>query len=278
MAFRRALLTAPLLLALAGWAGSRSGPSPEASCGGCHARHFVERGTCATCHRGDPLALRKEIAHHRLLRGRAAEQGLADAPAVAEGRGRVEQLACRRCHVLDGTGNRLATELDRIAWKREQRELARSLAVPAENMPRFGLDDRQVESVIAFLLQNADTVHAAATYRVRFSDAGAKGDSTFERRCGGCHRALAADGPLGRGSAGPNLSGVFSAFYPATAPESRSWTGESLGKWLENPRSVRPRSAMRPVRLEPGELERLVEELEAPASRATTPREEAAGG
>jgi hypothetical protein len=179
---------------------------------------------------------------------------------------------------VDGTGNRLATDLDRISWTRDQAELVKSIAEPVENMPRFGLDDRQVESVIAFLLRNADTDRPDATYRVRFSGAGAKGDSTFERRCGGCHRALAADGPLGRGSAGPNLSGVFSAFYPATAQGGRGWTGETLWKWLENPRSVRPRAAMRPVRLEAGELERLVEEMEAPAPRATTPRAEAAGG
>jgi len=277
LAIRRTLLIALLVFALAGWAGAASKRRAAESCGGCHAAHRTDQGSCAACHRGDPAALRKEIAHQRLLSGQAAEHARADAPAVAEGRRLVERLACRRCHVVGGSGNRLATDLDRVAWKREQSELARSLAVPVENMPRFGLDDRQAEPVIAFLLQNADTESADATYRVRFSGASAKGDSTFEKHCGGCHRALVTDGPLGRGSAGPNLSGLFSAFCPATAPGSRHWTAETLGKWLENPRSVRPRAAMRPVRLEAGELERLVEEMQASAPKSTTPRKEAAG-
>lgn len=261
MAFRRAFLITPLLLALVGWAGSRSGSSPEASCGGCHAPHLVARGTCASCHRGDPLALRKEIAHHRLLTGEAAEQGLVDSRAVAEGQRRVEQLACRRCHTVEGSGNRLATNLDRIAWKRDQRDLAKSIRQPVENMPRFGLDARQTEAVIAYLLKSADPSLSEATYRVRFSGAGRNAESIFGTRCGGCHQALGPAKPVGRGSAGPNLSGLFTPYYPASASENRTWTPDALGKWLVNPRIERPRASMRPVPLEAGELERLSEEL-----------------
>jgi mono/diheme cytochrome c family protein len=261
LALRRTLLIAPLLLALVGWAGSRSGSSPESSCGGCHAPHFVERGTCASCHRGDPLALRKENAHHRLLTGGAAEQGLVDSRAVAEGQRRVEQLACRRCHTVGGLGNRLATALDRTVWKRDQRDLAKSIGQPVENMPRFGLDARQTEAVIAFLLNSADPAVSETTYRVRFSATGSKVDSVFESRCGGCHRTLGSSGPLGMGSAGPNLSGLFTPFYPATAAAKRSWVPEGLGKWLENPRVMRPRAAMRPVRIVEGEREKLIADL-----------------
>lgn len=148
-----------------------------------------------------------------------------------------------------------------MAWTRDQRELESSIIEPVENMPRFGLDERQVEAVIAFLLKSADPDLSAATYRVRFSGVGPDRDSVFESRCGGCHRALGPTGPMGKGSAGPNLSGLFTLTYPATASENRTWTPFAIGKWLENPRSARPGAAMRPVRLRAGELEKLAGEL-----------------
>jgi cytochrome c2 len=183
------------------------------------------------------------------------------APAVAEGRERVERLACRRCHTVDGSGNRLATNLDRVAWKRDQRELARSIGTPVENMPRFGLGEVQTGAVIAYLLRSADPKLGTETYRVRFAKREAVRDSVFESRCGGCHRTLAAASPLGRGSAGPSLSGVFTAFYPASAPGNHPWTPFLLERWLENPRALLPGSAMRPVRLEAKDVRALVVEL-----------------
>jgi cytochrome c2 len=188
----------------------------------------------ASRHGGKPAAERKEIAHHRLITGRAAEHG---------------------------SGNRLATNLDRIAWKRDQGELASSIAKPVENMPRFGLDGGQTEAVIAYLLRSADPKLGTATYRVRFSKREAARDSVFETQCGGCHRALGAARPLGRGSAGPNLSGVFTTFFPPSAPSSRPWTPVTLERWLENPRALRPRTAMRPVHLGARDFRIFVEEL-----------------
>lgn len=203
------------------------------------------------------------IAHNRLIRGRAAEHGVPGSWAVSEGRRNVERLACRRCHTVDASGNRLATNLDRVAWKRDQGELAGSIGTPVENMPRFGLDRGQTEAVIAYLLRSADPKLGTATYRVRFSKRAAARDSVFESRCGGCHRTLGAASPLGKGSAGPNLSGVFTEFYPPTAPGARAWTPLTLGTWLANPRALRPGTAMRPVRLEAADVRLLVEELGA---------------
>jgi cytochrome c2 len=264
LASRLPILIAPILLLAGGCeragADVRAGETCRA-CHGDHAPRHRERGPCASCHGGDPAAARKALAHHRLISGRAAEYGLRESPAAAEGRGRVERLACRRCHTLDGSGNRLATNLDRIAWKRDQGELARSIGKPVENMPRFGLDRGQTEAVIAYLLRSADPKLGAATYRVRFSKREAARDSVFETRCGGCHRALGAASPLGRGSAGPNLSGIFTTFYPPTAPGGRPWTPATLERWLENPRALRPGTAMRPVRLEARDFRILVEEL-----------------
>ncbi len=213
------------------------------------------------CHGGDPAAARKALAHDRLITGRAAEHGMPGSRATAEGRERVERLACRRCHTIGGSGNRLATNLDRVAWRRHQGELAKSIGTPVENMPRFGLDGGQTEAVIAHLLRSADPKLGTVTYRVRFAKREPVRDSVFESRCGGCHRSLAAAGPLGRGSAGPNLSGVFTGFYPPTAPGARPWTALTLERWLENPRALRPGSAMRPVRLDETRFRTLLREL-----------------
>jgi len=188
---------------------------------------------------------------------------------VIEGQRLVERLACRRCHVVADTGNGLATDLDRVVWRREQKELTTSIAAPVENMPRFGLEPRQVEAVLAALLRSADSSRPETAYRVRFERGSPKAGSVFEERCGGCHRALTTDGPLGRGSAGPNLSGLLSPYYPATARGERVWTVEMLGAWLENPGAVRPLAAMRPVPLAQGEQPRLAGELQSQARRAS---------
>ena len=269
MATRFSLLIALPLLLAGGCARAPATLQTAESCPSCHAPHRPDRGRCASCHRGDPVAERKELAHHRLIRGEAAEHRFPDSQAVAEGRRNVERLACRRCHTIDGSGHRLATNLDRVAWMRDQTGLARSLGEPAANMPRFGLDGRQTEGVIAYLLRSAGPELSVESYRVRFSRQGAVRESLFEKRCGGCHRSLAAQGSLGRGSAGPNLSGLFTAFYPATAPGIRPWTPVALGDWLKNPRTFRPATTMRPVRLEPMDLESLVMEIGGPATAPT---------
>jgi len=261
LASRLPLLIAPVLLLAGGCAKTNAEFHAAESCRTCHAPHHLDRGPCASCHGGDPAAARKELAHHRLITGRAAEHGSPDSPAVAEGRRSVERLACRRCHSVDGSGNRHATNLDRVAWRRDQGELASSIAKPVENMPRFGLDEGQTEAVIAYLLRSADPKLGTTTYRVRFSKRRAARDSVFETRCGGCHRTLSAASPLGKGSAGPNLSGVFTTFFPPSAPGNRLWTPVTLERWLENPRALRPRTAMRPVRLDARDFRILVDEL-----------------
>ncbi|MHB9020171.1 MAG: selenite/tellurite reduction operon c-type cytochrome lipoprotein ExtS, partial [Minisyncoccota bacterium] len=159
-------------------------------CTGCHAAHHVTEGSCETCHRGDDRARRIQIAHHRLLTGKAAQHRYATAPAVVEGGRLVAALACRRCHVIGGNGNRLATSLDQIGGKREQRSLARSIGEPVANMPSFGLDEPQAESVIAHLLHHADQTSTEAPYRVHFTRRTDDERSAFDERCGGCHRAL----------------------------------------------------------------------------------------
>jgi mono/diheme cytochrome c family protein len=261
LAHRLALLTFPLLLGLAGCLRSPAATRAPDGCGSCHPPHYVAQGGCHGCHRGEPSARRLELAHQGLLTGRAAEHPLRHGPAVSEGTRLAEQAACRRCHTIDGTGNRLAADLDRTVWRRTQAQLTASILEPVENMPRFGFDRAQAEALIAYLLSRGDPRAPLEAYRVTFSAAGPAPRGVFEEKCGGCHRFLGPSGPVGRGSQGPNLSGLFTRFYPKTAAGERPWTAEALKEWLANPRKVRPATTMPPVALTPEELQRVTEQL-----------------
>jgi mono/diheme cytochrome c family protein len=259
LAPRAAVLIAALVLG--GCLRAQSTVARERGCRSCHEAHYVREGTCPECHRGSPGAERQELAHAQLLTGRAASLRLPDGPALREGQGLVEALACRRCHTIGGKGNRLATTLDAVVWKREQAQLVSSIREPVENMPRFGLDEGQAETIVAFLLRSGSADEPQDTYRVRFARGTSATPTVFEKQCGGCHRFLGPSGPVGTGSAGPNLSGLFTPFYPPTASGNRPWTEKALADWLKNPRASRPVTTMPPVALKEDELKQVVAEL-----------------
>ena len=253
---------AVLILSLVAAAACEKAPAePTRDCGGCHAVHYVREGTCRDCHRGEPATSRRELAHGHLLSGAAAAHRLPDSEALREGQALVEALACRRCHTVGGEGNTLATNLDRVVWKREQEGLVASITEPVESMPRFGLARGQAAALVGWLLRGGDSEGGQDAYRVHFAAAPSQA-SVFERLCGGCHRVLTARGPLGSGGVGPNLSGLFTSFYPRTALDGRPWSDASLSLWLRNPRAVRRVTLMPPVRLdERSELPELLREL-----------------
>jgi cytochrome c2 len=241
-------------------------------CLACHAPHHETLGACTACHRGDPGAARKELAHARLLTGRAADHVDETSAAVREGARLAEAAACRRCHTIAGTGNRLAADLDAVVAGREQGEIVSSVERPVENMPDFGFERRQAESLVAFLLHHAREETDAPPYRVRFQRSpAAAGSGTFDRNCGPCHRMLGREGPRGAGNAGPNLSGLLTSWYPPTAEGGRAWNETALRQWLQNPRAVRAATTMPPVPLEAHELAAILEELEPPATAGPSP-------
>jgi mono/diheme cytochrome c family protein len=263
LGIRAALLS--LALGLAATAACVRAPAgqtgAQAGCVSCHRVHNVEQGSCVSCHRGAPGAQRKELGHAGLLHGRVAEHRLPGSAVVREGDELVQRAACRRCHTIGGRGNRFATDLDRVVWTRGQAELLASIRAPVENMPAFGFDAAQAEAIVAFLLsQRARGVEPEA-YRVLFRASGTAAPSVFEERCGGCHRRLGSGGPQGVGLAGPNLSGLFTAFYPATASGDAPWTAAALEEWLRNPRALRPHAIMPPVPLTADERKSLLAEL-----------------
>ncbi len=271
MALRFAVLIATSLL-LFGCVKAEPAAGPRENCGSCHASHYAELGACAECHRGQPMATRKELAHARLISGRAAEHGLTRGKAVDEGRQLIEAAACRRCHTIGGLGNRLATNLDSVVWRREQRELRTSITEPVENMPAFGFDSGQSDTLIAFLLSSARPNAAEETYRVQFARDATRAPSTFGEKCGGCHRLLTSLGPEGVGDQGPNLSGLFTPFYPKTAASEMGWSEKAMAEWVANPRAIRRTAIMPPVPLTQVELERVTESIRGPAPLADPTR------
>ena len=248
-------------LLLVGCVKAGTEAEPREACGSCHTAHYAAIGACVECHRGQPSSARKELAHARLLSGRAAEHGLRNGPAVREGQELVEAAACRRCHTIGGLGNTLATNLDRVVWKREQRELMTSITAPVENMPVFGFDRGQSEALIAFLLNRAPPTEAEEAYRVSFDRDATRTPSIFDDKCGGCHRLLTSAGPQGSGRQGPNLSGLLTSFYPKTAPGERGWSEKVLADWIANPRALRPAAIMPPVPLNETELHQIMEAI-----------------
>jgi mono/diheme cytochrome c family protein len=268
LAPRVALLIAAL--ALGGCLKGQTGAARATGCRSCHAAHYAREGACHDCHRGNPGAERVELAHQRLLTGRAAELRMTDGLALRDGQRLVETLACRRCHTVGGKGNRLATSLDAVVWKREQEDLVSSIREPVENMPRFSLDEGQAEAIVAFLLRSGRPDQPQDTYRVHFSRAPGASAGVFEKECGGCHRVLGPSGPVGTGDAGPNLSGLFTSFYPPTAPGNRPWTEKSLADWLRNPRAARAHTTMPPITPREEDLRELLAEL-APTAPAGAP-------
>ena len=153
------------------------------------------------------------------------------------------------------------TNLDTVVWTREQPELMASITQPVENMPVFDFDRGQTEALIAFLLSTARPDASEEAYRVQFARDASRAPSTFEGKCGGCHRLLTSLGPRGFGRRGPNLSGLFTPFYPKTAPGERAWSEKLLTGWIANPRALRPETVMPPAPLSETELQQVLESL-----------------
>jgi cytochrome c2 len=224
--------------------------------------HYGEVGTCTTCHRGDDRTDREKIAHRELIAARFASFLLPESSRVKEGTELLGRLGCRRCHALGGRGNPVATDLDRVLPSTRPEELAEALRTPVVYMPDFCLvqEDlsRAVTAVLAFSAA-APPREGEVPLLVHFGVESAGGaQDAFTRYCGSCHTVLTATrGGLGTGSIGPNLSGLFTEYYPRRGRDP--WSPEALWKWVRNPRSVRPFARMPPVSIPREEFDGLSE-------------------
>ncbi|MHC1698761.1 MAG: selenite/tellurite reduction operon c-type cytochrome lipoprotein ExtS [Geobacteraceae bacterium] len=219
----------------------------------CHKPHYAEKGSCIGCHRGDVRSNRLAIAHHDLIQAKFTWFTIAGSQPLQRGEKLLKALACRRCHTASGKGNRLASNLDRLPTDISPQKIFDSIKSPALFMPNFYLNDRQIIDLVNVLLAGAaKTGHKGGEVPqvVRFEDLKQNTDNIFEKKCGSCHKIVTKEfGTLGRGEIGPNLSGLFTEFYPATFPGNRRWSEKRLQRWLKNPRTLLPNSSMRPVPL-----------------------------
>jgi cytochrome c2 len=251
----RILIAVLFLSALPAWGGQA-----RQLCLSCHPVHYAGRGGCSDCHLGNPAAARKNIAHAGLRAGKYACFILGNVTLNRAGEQLLEQLACRRCHVSGGRGNRLAVNLDVAAVSRTADELVRSIKHPVANMPDFALSDEQVTTLVNALLAGSQGRHSmgGAPEKVHFSTSGAKKTDIFSAKCGSCHRLLSQRlAALGTGGVGPNLSGLLSPYYPKTFRSGEAWSSNKLALWLKNPRAIRSGGRMQPVILTGAELKEL---------------------
>lgn len=261
MGLRASVLITALLLI---WLCSAEA-APRNHCLDCHPAHYTEQGSCRYCHRGTPQTNRKELAHGGLIKGQYAGFSNPRSAELIAGKRLAEQTACRRCHILAATGNRLASNLDNLLWTTKPELIRKALTEPALQMPDFRFKAQDLDRLVTAILSGglqAGSISREPPQLVHFSDLQAGRQTVFSKQCGSCHKLLSKrDGGLGRGIAGPNLSGLLTRFYPPTFENGNSWNEERLKRWLKNPRDIRPQTLMRPVLLSDHEWQLLLQSL-----------------
>lgn len=234
----------------------------KAGCLHCHKAHYLEQGACSECHRGDARSDRLAIAHRDLIPAKYSWFTIAGSQPLQRGGKLLEGFACRRCHTTGGKGNRLASNLDRLPTPTIPEKIFQAIKTPALFMPDFHCDDRQMTDLVNAILageQKAERTQGETPQVVHFAEVERRTGNIFEQQCGPCHRVLTgAFGALGKGAIGPNLSGLFTEFYPANLKGNSRWTADILNKWLENPKKIRVNSQMRPIPLKKEEFDRLL--------------------
>jgi mono/diheme cytochrome c family protein len=153
----------------------------------CHPSHYAVRSVCTGCHGGNPGSGRKNIAHHRLIAGRFARFTLGDSAVVRKGVQLMGQFACRRCHVSNSRGNRLATSLDTVPDARSPEEIMSAIRMPALGMPDFGVTEEQAVALVNTVLYGAGQAdgHGGEPPLVLHFEAGhTGGGNIFSRTCG----------------------------------------------------------------------------------------------
>ena len=128
-------------------------------------------------------------------------------------------------------------------------------------MPDFHFSEQQLVELVNAIhanSQKATQPSKEVPIIIHFDEQQKEEEAIFVRKCGACHRMLTKlKGGLGSGYIGPNLSGLFTEFYPKSYPQEKSWTVQALKDWLKNPRKVLKNARMNPVELKQVEWEKL---------------------
>lgn len=228
-----------------------------------HSDLTLQALACVDCHRGNPTTLRADLAHFRLIDAGHSWYRFPEAVVMKRGQHLVDQLACRRCHVLAAKGNPLANDLDRLYHQLFPDEVVASIRVPAFFMPDFSLQQGDIDALInvVFAAGIAPQVPGLEPPQVIHFENDVDEENLFEKHCGRCHRVLTAQqGGLGVGEIAPNLSGLLGEFYPKTFKDNQLWDRQGLLKWIKNPRSIRPLTLMLPIVVPEQEATKLIDE------------------
>ncbi|SEA62544.1 hypothetical protein SAMN05660420_02666 [Desulfuromusa kysingii] len=250
-------------------------PPAKNYCLECHPVHYAERGSCVSCHRGFAGTARFNIAHGGLIPARFSTFTLVADPTTESGKRRLQEYACRRCHVSEVKGNSLSANLDYSQLEKSAEELETAIQIPALFMPEFHFNEQQrIELVNAILAagRQVEIPEQELPEVVHFEGEEVTREFQFEKHCGSCHRALTASfGGLGEGLIGPNLSGIFSEFYLLNfGDDQQRWTTDNLEKWVKNPRKIRPYTQMPPLEIKKEELDAICDELQHQSATKST--------
>jgi len=128
-------------------------------------------------------------------------------------------------------------------------------------MPDFALTEEHITLLINTIFSglHSQNIDKAGPVKVHFNVSKNKAPDFFSTKCGSCHRVISPRlGALGVGNVGPNISGLFSKFYPKTFRGDGTWTGRNFETWLKNPRMIRTWSRMPPVILTGDETQAII--------------------
>lgn len=231
------------------------------NCIKCHTPHYKKIADCQTCHRGIAITSRKAIAHFNLVTSKFADF-ITDETSLKVSRKITENAACRRCHILEDTGNSLARDLHSTGEKRTGEYIFKMIKEPNEYMPDFRFDNNTAVNLAKLILFDGITVRKDKnlSYPV-FLDSDVK--NIFGEKCGNCHKALLRNiGPAGHGNIGPNVSGIFTVYYKSNVlKDDEKFNEDILKKWLKNPRVIYKNTVMPNIPLSDKELTDLIKNL-----------------
>jgi len=215
-------------------------------CLSCHRGHYFTYKGCNKCHRGILLSKRKDIAHFRLIPGKFSYFRFSNSLIIKQGVALIRDEGCRRCHRILGKGNILATSLDSLPKDIDVTELVLYLKNPPFFMPNFRFSGDEIVALVNVILRGVflyNEKNKLNFYVVHFDKR--KIDDSFTTYCGRCHMALTRRlGGIGKGQIGPNLSGIFTKYYPF---KKIIFSEEKLGEWIRNPRELDKGALMPPV-------------------------------
>lgn len=235
--------------------------SYASNCIKCHTPHYEKVADCQTCHRGISLTSRKDIAHFNLITSEFADF-ITDENSLGTSRKITEDAGCRRCHLLESSGNSLARNLHSSGEKSTGEYIFKMIKEPNEYMPNFQFDNGTITKIAKLILLDGATreKNRSLSYPV-FLDSDVK--NVFGEKCGNCHKALLRNtGPAGNGNIGPNLSGIFTAYYKANVLKNdEKFSEDILRKWLKNPRAIFKNTLMPNISLSDKELNDLIQNL-----------------